>query len=99
MNAMKNAAHIAILTIWAVAGALFSLKIVLAAGPVAVIPILSFWAWFAGFAALTTYVVKQIKNPLATIGIHAAAVFVMQLLPKAIPFSLLRLGVDLLTGN
>lgn len=99
MTALKNAAHLAILGIWAVAGVLFTAKLVFAAGPVAVEPIMLFWAWFAGFTALTTFIVNKLKGPLPTIGTHAAALFVMQLLPKAMPFVLLRIGMDVITGG
>ncbi|MBL8949879.1 MAG: hypothetical protein JNK82_03820 [Myxococcaceae bacterium] len=98
MTALKNAAHLAVLSLWAIAGMVFTAKLVFAAGPVAFQPVLLFWAWFAGFAALTTFIVSKLKGTLATLGIHAAAVFVMQLLPKAMPFVLMRIGVDFLAG-
>jgi hypothetical protein len=98
MNAMKNTAHAAILALWAVAGLLFSIKVLFGAAP-ALLLVLSFWAWFAGFLALTSWVVGKLKGPLPAIGTHAAAFFVLHLIPKVLPFSLLRLGLDLLTGN
>ena len=98
MNAMKNAAHLAVLALWAVAGAIFSLKVLFGAPP-ALLPVVLFWAWFAGFAALTSYVVSKLKGPLPALGTHAAAFFLLHLVPKVLPFSLLRLGLDLLIGN
>lgn len=98
MNAMKNAAHLAILALWALAGMLFTLKVLFGAGP-ALVPVVAFWAWFAGFAALTSFVVGNFKGPLGAIGTHAATFFVLTLLPRVLPFSLLRLGLDLLAGN
>lgn len=98
MNAMKNAAHVAILALWAIAGLSFTLKLVFGAGP-ALVPVVAFWAWFAGFAALTSFFVGQFKGPLGAVATHAGTFFVMSLLPKVLPFSLLRLGLDLLAGN
>ncbi|GMU59098.1 MAG: hypothetical protein AMXMBFR34_08610 [Myxococcaceae bacterium] len=98
MNAMKNAAHLVILLCWTVAGALFTLKLLFGAGP-AVVPVVAFWAWFAGLVAFTSFVVGQFKGPVAALGTHAGTLFVLTLLPKVLPFSLLRLGIDLLTGN
>jgi len=98
MNAMKNAAHLAILALWAIAGVLFSLKTLFGAGP-ALVPVVAFWAWFAGFVALTSFVVGNFKSALGAFGTHAATFFVLMLLPKVLPFSLLRLGLDLLAGN
>lgn len=98
MNAMKNAAHLAILALWAVAGLLFSLKLLFGPGP-ALLPVVAFWAWFAGFVAITSFVTSQFKTALGALGTHAATLFVLALLPKVLPFSLLRLGLDLLAGN
>ena len=98
MNAMKNAAHLAVLAAWAIAGAIFSLKVLFAGAP-ALLSVMMFWAWFAGFAALMSYLVGKLQGPLPAIGTHAAALFVLHLVPRVLPFSLLRLGLDLLTGN
>ncbi len=97
MSAMKNATHLAVLALWAVAGALFTLKVLFAATP-AVSPALLYWGWFAGLAALTSFVVSQLEHPLSALGAHAAVVFAMQVVPVVLPFSLLRLGLDLLGG-
>lgn len=96
MNAMKNAAHLAVLALWALAGALFTLQTLFGA-TAGLLAIVGFWAWFAGFAALMTWLVNKLEGPLATIGAHAAAFFVLNLIPKVMPFALLRLGLDLLT--
>lgn len=36
---------------------------------------------------------------MGAFGTHAATFFVLTLLPRVLPFSLLRLGLDLLAGN
>lgn len=92
MNAMKNAAHGLALFAWVVAGALFSLKS-LAAGQA--MPVVFFWAWFAGYAALTTVIAAQFKSLPAALATHAGTLFALTLVPKVMPFLLLRYGLDL----
>ena len=92
MNAMKNATHLAILTVWVVLGILFSLKTLFLP---AFLPVLLFWAWFAGYAAFTTFMAQQFKNPLAAAAVHGVTFLVLMLMPRAMPFGLLRVGLDL----
>ena len=51
MKGMKNAIHLGILGVWAVLGAMLSIKLVF--GAFALFTPLAFWLWFAGFAAVT----------------------------------------------
>ncbi len=94
MNGMKNAVHLGILGIWAVLGALLSIKLVF--GAFALFTPLAFWLWFAGFAAVTTVVVKKFQGPLGALGVHAAAFGILHLVPRIFPLDLLRLGLDFL---
>lgn len=93
MTAMKNAAHLTILAIWVVLGVLFSLKTLFLP---ALLPIVLFWAWFAGYAAFTSFLSNQFKGPLAAVGVHGAIFLALHLVPKVMPFGILRVGVDLL---
>lgn len=93
MNAMKNAAHLAILATWVVLGVLFSLKTLFLP---ALLPIVLFWAWFGGYAAFTTFLSQQFKHPLAAVGVHAVTFLSLHAVPKVMPFKVLRLGLDLL---
>lgn len=93
MNAMKNAAHLAVLAVWVVLGVLFSLKTLFLP---ALLPIVLFWAWFGGYAAFTSFMANQFKNPLSAIGVHGVTFLALHLLPKAMPFGILRVGLDLL---
>ncbi len=93
MNGMKNAVHLGILGVWAVLGAMLSLKLVLA---FTLLSPLGFWLWFAGFAAVTTMAMKKFEGPLAALGIHAAAFGVLHLVPRVFPLDVLRLGLDFL---
>lgn len=93
MNAMKNLAHLIVLGVLAVAGVLFSLKVLFAGGLVAA---LLFWAWFAGYAALTSWVTSGFKSPLGALATHGAVLLVLSMLPRFAPFSALRFGLDLL---
>lgn len=93
MNAMKNAAHLAVLAVWVVLGVLFSLKTLFLP---ALLPIVLFWAWFGGYAAFTSFMANQFKNPLSALAVHAVTFLGLHLLPKAMPFGILRVGLDLL---
>ena len=97
MNGMKNAVHFGILGVWAVLGAMLSLKLVV--GSFALFTPLAFWLWFAGFAAVTTLVMKKFQGPLAALGVHAAAFGVLHLVPRVFPLDLLRLGLDFLQAR
>ena len=97
MKGMKNAVHLGILGVWAVLGAMLSIK--LAFGAFALLTPLAFWLWFAGFVAVTTVVVKKFEGPLAALGVHAAAFGVLHLIPRVFPLDLLRLGLDFLQAR
>ncbi|MBE2249564.1 MAG: hypothetical protein IAE78_08435 [Myxococcus sp.] len=97
MKAMKNLVHLGVLAIWAVAGALFTVKAVFAL--TGFVPVALFWGWFAAFAAVTSWAVSQFDSPLGAVGTHGASVLVMQALPGVLPFALARLGLDLLAGK
>ena len=62
----------------------------------ALLPIVLFWAWFGGYAAFTSFMTTQFKNPLAALGVHAVTFLGLNLVPKVMPFGLLRVGMDLL---
>ena len=93
MNAMKNAAHLAVLAGFVALGILFSMKSLFLP---AVLPIVFFWAWFGGYAAFTTWLAGQFKSPLGALSTHAVTVLALTLVPKVAPFSVLRVGLDLL---
>ncbi len=94
MNALKNFSHLVILALLAVAGLLFSVKAVAAA---TLLPAVLFWAWFAGYAAATSWIQRQFSSPLAALGTHGAVWVVLSVLPRVAPFSALRLGLDFLS--
>lgn len=93
MNAMKNATHLAALAIWVVLGLLFSLKTLFLP---ALLPVVLFWAWFAGYSAFTTFMTHQFKNPLSAPAVHGLTVLALTLVPRVMPFAVLRMGLDLL---
>ena len=93
MNAMKNLAHLIVLGVLAVAGVLFSLKVLFAGGLVAA---LLFWAWFGGFPAVTSFLADKFKSPIGALLSHGGVILFVSLMPKVMPFSVLRLGIDLL---
>lgn len=97
MKAMKNLVHLGILGVWAVAGALFTIKAVFAL--TGFVPVAAFWGWFAAFAALTSWIVAKFDSPIGALGTHGAALLVMQAAPAVLPFALVRLGLDLIGGR
>ena len=97
MNALKNVAHFVVLLFWIALGVLFSFSSVFTHHEV--MPVLSFWLWFAGFVAVTTAVVRQVNSALGALATHAAIFILLNLIPTSFPFSLLRLGYDLLAGR
>lgn len=92
MNAMKNATHLAVLALWVVVGILFSLKTLFLP---ALLPVVLFWGWFAGYAAFTTWLSGLWKSALGALATHAVTFMALHLVPKAMPFAVLRLGLDL----
>jgi hypothetical protein len=96
MNAMKNAAHAAILAVWILLGLVFSLKTLF--GPsAALMPIVLYWAWFAGYAAFTSWLTTSMfKTPIGAVATHGVTFLALHLVPKVMPFVVLRLGIDLL---
>src|SRR5205085_8691467 len=97
MKATKNMAHFLVLAVWFVAGAWLTLKCLTGnAEGLSLMSGLGFWLWYAGFAALTSAVVGQVKSGVGAFAIHAVAFFVLTLLPQSGALSLLRVGVDLL---
>lgn len=93
MNAMKNAAHLAVLALFVVAGIVFSLKSLFV---VAILPVVLFWAWFGGYAAFTTWLTGVFKSPLGALATHGGTLLALTLVPRIAPFHVLRLGLDLL---
>ena len=93
MNALKNATHLAVLAIWVVLGLIFSLKTLFLP---ALLPIALFWAWFAGYSAFTTFMTNQFKNPFSVAAVHGLTILGLTLVPRVMPFAVLRMGLDLL---
>jgi hypothetical protein len=99
MNATKNLAHLAVLALWVLGGVWFSLKCLLgtAAQP-GLLPALSYWLWLGGLTAVTSFGVTKLSSAAGALTLHVAAFLGMSLLPRVLPLSLLRLGLDLLAG-
>lgn len=93
MNAMKNFTHLVVLALWMLAGAFFSMKMLFAG---ALIPVVLFWAWFGGYAAVTSFFADKFKSPVGALLSHGSVILFVSLMPKVMPFSVLRLGIDLL---
>ncbi len=92
MSAIRNATHLGVLAIWATLGVLYTLGALAHAD----FSPLAFWVWFGCFAAVMTAVVTRFEGAISALLAHAGAIVFMSVLPKVFPFSLLRLGLDLL---
>jgi hypothetical protein len=100
MNATKNLAHLAVLALWAVAGAWFSMRCLFGTDVhPGMLAALSYWLWFGGLTAVTSFGVSRLASATGALTLHAAAFLGMSLLPRVLPLSLLRLGLDLLAGS
>lgn len=100
MNAKRNLAHGVVLAAWGLAGALFTFKCLFVTPSVHSLGVsLSFWLWFAGFAAVTTWVASLFEKAWAALLVHGLAFVVLNAVPLVFPLSLTRLGLDLLTGR
>jgi hypothetical protein len=98
MVAMRNLFHGMILAAWAVAGVVFSVKVISASVelPGGLMEAGSFWLWFAGFTAVTTAAVVKTSKAWAPLAVHSLAFIALSMIPRVFPLSLLRLGLDLL---
>ena len=90
--AIRNATHLGVLAIWATFGVLYTLGALMHAD----FAPLAFWIWFGCFAAVMTGVVTRFQSAVSALLCHAGAIVFMSVIPQVFPFSLLRLGLDLL---
>ncbi len=97
MTAFKNLTHGIALVVWAIPGVLLTFGALFGGG--ALIHNLAvagtYWLWFGGIVALTTWLVTQFKVGWASLAVHAATFLFLSALPHAVPYAWLRLGLDL----
>lgn len=98
MNALKNASHAALLALWALAGILFSLSQLAHPLTASLVSVAGFWAWFVGYAALSSGITSKLSSAAAALATHAGLWLVMVWLPVGSPLSLLRFGLDCVRG-
>lgn len=98
MTALRNATHLAVLAVWGILGALFTLECLFGHGPV-LAPVLHFWLWLVAFGGVTTWLVTRFDGAVQALVIHGLCFFGLHLVPRVFPLSLLRLGLDLLSGR
>jgi hypothetical protein len=98
MSAMRNLFHGLILAAWAVAGVIFSVRMIAVFDvvPGALLDIGAYWLWFAGLAASTTAAVTKMSRAWAPLAVHSLTFLALSMVPRVFPLSLLRLGLDLL---
>lgn len=100
MKGLKNLFHGVILLGWALLGAMFTLKCAFGGGPFVPGLLLagSYWLWFAGLAAVTTWLVSRFEKPASALLAHFAVFLFLAAVPRLFPLNLLRLGLDLLAS-
>jgi hypothetical protein len=96
MEAGRNLANVVVLGCWALVGLAFSFHA--AFGASASLATLAsagaWWLWFAGFAALASWLVSTRRSAFGALGVHVAMVLGLLCLPAIGPFALLRYGLD-----
>jgi hypothetical protein len=95
MKATKNLVHALVLGTWALLGVWLTLKGLVGAGGLTVLSAIGFWLWLGGLAAVTSLLVAKVESAIGALAVHATAFFCLSLLPSTLPFSVLRLGLDL----
>lgn len=99
MKAFRNLIHFGVLGMFAVLGAIMTLKILFATGGLAagsLAMIAGFWMWFAAYAGGSTALMGKAPSAFMAPLVHGGLYLALHLLPREMPFGLLRLGYDLL---
>lgn len=96
-TSLKCLAHGAVLTLWLTAGGVFTLGQLFAERGLGAA--MNDWLWFAGPVGVTTLGVRFFRSGVAVLIGHAAVALVLNLIPTARPFAMLRAGSDLLVGR
>jgi hypothetical protein len=94
-SAFRNVAHLGVLAGWSLAGVAFTLS-ALSAGFSGLGAVAGWWVWFAGLAAVTSYLVLRTRSGVGALLVHAGTVLLLLALPALPGLRLLRLGLDLL---
>ena len=90
----RNLVHVILLAVWAAVGLVVTLGAF--ADPWEFLVAGAFWVWFLGFAAATTLLVARTGTPLGALGVHGGLLVALSLVPDVFPFSVLRMGLDVL---
>ena len=99
MKAFRNLIHGGVLGLFAVLGVVMTVKLLFAGtfalGSLALIA--GFWMWFATYAGGTTALLESSASPYIAPLIHGGLYLALHLLPREMPFGILRLGYDFLS--
>lgn len=98
MKAFRNLVHLGVLVVLGGLGVLLTVKALFAGAAVmgALAVIAGFWMWFAAYAGATTFLVHRFESAFLAPVVHGGLYLLLHMLPRELPFSLLRLGYDLL---
>jgi hypothetical protein len=100
MKAFRNLIHFGVLAMLAVLGGIMTLKILfnvsgLAPGSLAMIA--GFWMWFAAYAGGSTALLGKSQSAFIAPLVHGGLYVALHMVPREMPFGLLRIGYDLLS--
>ncbi len=97
MKQLRNLLHGGVLAVWAVLGLIFTFKALFMFGSLGTLAMVAgFWLWFAGLSGGTTWLVTRFNSAASSLIVHAAVFFGLQALPRVMPLSWLRYGIDVL---
>lgn len=98
MKAFRNLIHGGVLGMMAVLGVVFTLKVLfgttVAFGSLAMVA--GFWLWFATYAGGSTALLNTSQSAYIAPLVHGGLYLALHLVPREMPFGILRLGYDLL---
>jgi hypothetical protein len=100
MKAFRNLIHGGVLVMFAVLGAIMTIKLLLSINgytPGGLAMIAGFWMWFAAYAGGSTALVNKYQTAFIAPLVHGGLYMALHMLPREMPLGLLRIGYDLLS--
>ena len=102
MKAFRNLIHFGVLAMLGVLGAIFTIQVLFHVGGLGMATlgtVAGFWMWFAAYAGGSTALLGKSQSAFMAPLVHGGLYLALHLVPRDMPFGLLRLGYDLLGLN
>ena len=99
MKAFRNLIHVGVLALFAILGGILTIKVLFGvSGLVGTLAtIAAFWMWFAAYAGGTTALMSKSQSAFMAPLVHGGLYLALHLIPRELPFGMLRMGYDLLS--